>query len=111
MKKHKLSEVEHKTLLVQPQVFQPDDVVNPGQFHFRHTMSFYQDYIEEQECMAKDDNKQCQLYNSEKNLFLWVLDLFKYGYRGCSGCHKLIVECHDMVFVFVSTRAYILDFL
>ena len=53
MKAHALTKIEAKQLLVKPDLFQPDDVVDPDSFHFGFTHMSYRDFIQEQEQKAK----------------------------------------------------------
>ena len=105
MSSHSLTEEERERLLVKPGPFHPDDVVDPNQFHFGHTVSSYRDFMEEEEKIAKEAREQFKnekLVDEEGNVedhpFLRMPDLTKCGYKRCAGCGNLMVTCHDVVF-------------
>ena len=96
MKLKPLTDEERTKLLVHPDIFQPDCVVDKDVFHFGPTHDSYSAYIREEERKAAIGAN----FRAEKaqlcHLFFKIPDLNKCRFMKCSGCGKLMMDCDDV---------------
>ena len=91
-----LTEEEKTKLLVRPDFFQPDGVVDKDAFHFGPTHDSYSAFIRKEERDAAIGAN----FRAEKaqlcHPFFKIPDLNKCGFQRCSGCGNLMMDCHDV---------------
>ena len=98
MKLHTLSEIDKKLLLVRPQVFQPDHIVDPKRSIFMDSSESYREYIQEMEEEAKKSRKYREKQRNLNNPFLTLPDVLNIEWKKCAGCDKQVYKCHDVLY-------------
>ena len=102
MKQHLLTDIEKNQLLKYPLTFQPDDIVNPNDFHFGHTHHTYNSQYSEE---YKVEYCKNSIYHSHHRLenkpFLHMIGLMKCGNNDVytsGGCGKVVIYCDNIRF-------------
>lgn len=98
IRKHVLTDIERKKLLKKPYAFQPDDILEYGDFHFGHKHFSYHTYVDKLKKEYEQKNPRRSQYKAEKKPFLRMPDLTICGNSMCSGCGKVGLYCHDVRF-------------
>ena len=93
----KLTDLEAAQLLVNPDQFQEEGVLDERTFHFANTLEEFEDVIAYEQEKA-NQNIQRKLYFSEKKPLLRMPNLVKCGLMRCAGCGNLMIHCHDVVY-------------
>lgn len=97
MTERELTDLEASQLLVKPDPFQEEGVLEECTFHFANTLEEFEDFVAYGQEKA-NRNIQCKLYVSKKKPLLHMPNLAKCGSMHCAGCGNLMIHCHNVVF-------------
>ena len=97
MRERKLSDLEASQLLVKPDPFQPEGVLQERTFHFANEMEEYEEFVAYEQDKANRGISR-NFYMPQRTPLLHMPNLSKCGWMHCSGCGNMMVHCHDVVF-------------